>query len=388
MRRRLITGFIGLAILLVGVYGVPRVYIVAHLVQREEQHRVDDTAALIARVLDQRTTPVTASTLDALNGDYEWIQVRRDGSLVATTGTPIGTTAGDLTATRALAGGGTVTVGLSASVVSSAVSNAIVPLILLGVGIIVVAGLAIYLVAPRLARPFQQLANAARGLGRGDLRPDLPRYRVPELRAVAEAMTASGAKIETMLAHERKLSVHASHELRTPITALRLELEDLALWPETAPSVAAQLQRATGELDRLSAAVGDLLLLSRERRRRAETDVDLDRLVADVISTLGGTVHQVRNGPVPIRLDATQVSRIVQKLIEDQSKRGAERVTISMLDLETHVEVNFRVDGARMSRPQASEPTSELAASLGGQITRNGRTLTLRLPRHARRAGD
>lgn len=385
MRKRLIIGFIGLAILVVGLYAVPRAYSVAHLVQREEQHRVDDTARLLARVLDQRTTPVTTGSLDALNADYEWIVVRHGGTTVSTTtGAKTHAPDGDLTATRALADGGTVTVGLSEPVVSSAVSNALVPLILLGLAVIAVAITAIYLITPRLAAPFQQLAQAARGLGDGDLHPDLPRYRTPELRAVAEALTSSGQRIEEMLAHERTVAVRASHELRTPIAALRLELEDLALWPETAPSVAAELQRATGELDRLSTAVGDLLAIARQHRERDQADVDLEVVLARTLGRFDGPRRVVldRNGALLTRLDPVAMRRLVDAVIEPLLAQGAQRVRVSAQAVGTHLEVTFSPEGPS---PVDLDLTSaaEWAAALDGQIARTSTSVILRLPMQA-----
>jgi len=55
------------------------------------------------------------------------------------------------------------------------------------------------------------------------------------------------------------MNASASHELRTPITALRLSLEDLTLWDSTPPAVRAELQRALREIDRLSTAVTRVL---------------------------------------------------------------------------------------------------------------------------------
>lgn len=51
----------------------------------------------------------------------------------------------------------------------------------------------------------------------------------------------------------------ASHELRTPITALRLSLEDLTLWDATPPAVRAELESALREVERLSTAVTRVL---------------------------------------------------------------------------------------------------------------------------------
>ncbi|MGN6160106.1 MAG: sensor histidine kinase [Marmoricola sp.] len=384
MRRRLVAAFIGLAVLVVALYVVPRAYVVSDLIHSSEQHRVDDTATLVAHIIGDGSAPVSTSFLDSINGDYEWIVVRRGADAITTTGAERGAGENDLTATRSIAGG-TVTVGLSGSVVSSAVSDALVPLILLGLGIILAAALAGYLLARRFAQPFQELAVAARGLGEGRLRPALPRYSVAEHRAIAKALTDSGEQIEAMLAHERTVAAHASHELRTPIAALRLELEDVALWPETPASVATQLRTATGELDRLASAVGDLLTLSRQHRERDEVDVNMEDLVDETLHGLDqgqGRVVHVRHGSVPARLDPAPVKQLVRTVIELALAGGGGSVHVSSSSAGSHVEVRVAQDSAAVSGTATPAALAELAASLGARLARDASGFVIRLPAH------
>lgn len=379
MRRRLVLTFIGLAIVVGALYGVPRAFMVAHLVRGEEQHRINDAAHLVTRVLDERNGPVTTSLLDSINNSDEWIIVTRGASTVGTTGSEVKHN-GDLTATRKLAEGGTVTVGRRAQAVSTAIRDAVLPLILLGLGLVALGSVAAYVLARRLAQPFQELADAARGLGQGDLHPDLPDYRIPELRSISQALASSGEQIEAMLTHERKLAVHASHELRTPIAALHLELEDLALWRETPPSVAGQLQHATNELDRLADAVDDLLILSRERREQDEIDVDLQQVIADAVARVEEP-HRVtyrRGDAVRLRVERQTATQVIEELIVAALASGEDRVAVSATDRGSHVEV--RVEPAEACEIPA--PTAELARALGGHTTREGAALILRLPTH------
>lgn len=381
MRRRLIAAFVGVAVLAVALYAVPRSFVLAGLIRSQEQHRVEDTATLTARLIDGRQAPVTTSFLDWINGDHEWIQVQRGGTVVATTGAQGRTPAADLTATRPLTAGGSVTVGLSEPVVSAAVRDAVVPLLLLGLGIVLLAGLTGYVLGRLFARPLQALAAAAEGLGDGDLDPRLPRYRIRELRAIGSALTSSGARIKAMLESERKVAVHASHQLRTPIAALRLELEDLAHWQQTPPQVAEQLQRVTGELDRLSAAVGDLLDLAREGRASHETDVNLETLLTMAVDhpRLRPAVVQRPVPPGSIRVEAAATTRIIQDLALAVLDRGGTEVVISVVPRETRVEIGFQPTST-ITAPEISRETAELVSAVGGRISRDGPGLVLHLP--------
>ena len=74
--------FIGLAVLIVAFYGIPRAYLLADLVRSQQQHRIDRTAEVIAVAIDDRVTfggVVDRPFLDELSGDDESVVVREDG---------------------------------------------------------------------------------------------------------------------------------------------------------------------------------------------------------------------------------------------------------------------------------------------------------------------
>ncbi len=70
--------------------------------------------------------------------------------------------------------------------------------------------------------------------------------------------------LTSKIEQERQFSSNASHQLKTPLTALRFRLDDLALWPETPDVVKAELFECVGEVDRLAGNVEDLLSLARD----------------------------------------------------------------------------------------------------------------------------
>ncbi|MCD0447711.1 HAMP domain-containing histidine kinase [Actinocorallia sp. API 0066] len=106
-----------------------------------------------------------------------------------------------------------------------------------------------------------------------------------ELRALAKAANLVLARLEATIAREREFTSNASHDLRSPITAMRTELDEAMLYPEEAdwPETAEKL---TGSLDRLSELVEDLLALSRlDAGASVEREVvDLAALVREEIA--------------------------------------------------------------------------------------------------------
>ncbi|KAA1416857.1 HAMP domain-containing histidine kinase [Nocardioides humilatus] len=380
MRERLVAAFVGLTIVVVGLYGIPRAYVLADLVRDQEQSRIDRTADLVSVAVEERRDAdlkVDVDFLDSLADDGEGIIVwAPSGKSVRTT--DYSDPSGNDISARVETDGGTVIVTLEGDRVGDDIAEAILPLVLLGLLLVLLAGAAGYLLSRRIARPFQDLAVAARGLGAGQFHPDLPDSKVPEAREIAAGLRSSGRQLDELLQHERDIAVHASHELRTPITALRLELEDLSLWPETPESVNAQLQLAIGELDRLSAAVNDLLAVSRSHSAAAEIDLDLDALIADTVARvaeLGRRVTHVPSGPLPTHLDPSPVVKALELLVG-----GGSEVRAS--DRGTHLEISITTggqDAAVASRHRG--PASDLVAAAGGSLTQTTDGVLVRLPK-------
>ncbi len=394
MRERLVAAFAGVTVLVVALFGVPRAYLLGDLVRADEQARVDRTADVLADLLVERVADgraVTPAYLDSLAAPGERLAVSGlpSGEVQTTGGAD--EPDGAVQATRRLGGGGTagtVTVTRTGTAVRDEITRALLPLALLGVLLAALAALVTFLLAGRLARPFRQLAGFARGLGEGDLHPDVPRYDVPEADAIGLAVVEAGRRLDHLLTHERQVAVRASHELRTPVTALRLELEDLAMWPGTAPEVTAALARGVAELDRLSTAITGLLELSDAHRAAAEIDLELDTVLADVAARRRAdglpVVHVPGTGAARTRLDPTPVRQSLDQLVEQALAEGAPEVRLCVLPHAGHLEVRVEGSPAAGGGTDASPRMTlagELAVAAGGQLARDGTTLLLRLPR-------
>src|SRR3954470_13831180 len=363
MRRRLVASFVGLTALAIVLYGVPRAWFVVDLVHSSQQEVLERSADLTSLLLDEHPDHDAAATGALLQqavspGDVA-LYTTVDGTTVRAGDAPAA--GGDsLSATRAVASGGTLVLLRSQSELRARVVDALTPLVLLGVSLLPVAAGAAPVLARRLSRPFQSLAVAAGGLGRGDFRIPPARSSVPEADAIAQALQDSGQRLEVMLARERSFAEVASHELRTPLTALRLDLEDLALWGETPPAVAAQLRSSLGEVDRLSAAITTLLERSDLERTRDAQDLDLEAVVAHAVTrwqaATGGKPQVVHSssGALPVHLPRVALEQTLDALIS--SALGAAKrptaagdrpgqVRLTTIDAGSHARIEVTCEG-------------------------------------------
>jgi signal transduction histidine kinase len=111
------------------------------------------------------------------------------------------------------------------------------------------------------SRPLQRVEEAAKRVGAGDLSVRAPVEGPAEVRALAQEFNETVGKLEVLVGSQREFVADASHQLRTPLTAVRLRLENLER--EVAAGGRADLDAAQAELDRLSELVETLLALAR-----------------------------------------------------------------------------------------------------------------------------
>ena len=129
--------------------------------------------------------------------------------------------------------------------------------------------------AESISRPLRALQLAARRAGEGDLSARAPTTAgPPEVRAVAHAFNESAATLEALVMAQREFVADASHQLRSPLAALRLRLENLER--DVLPEGRAGLEHAQSEVGRLSRLVDGLLELARADRTPSSPElVDL-----------------------------------------------------------------------------------------------------------------
>jgi two-component system, OmpR family, sensor kinase len=178
------------------------------------------------------------------------------------------------TAVPILRGGrpvGAVRVTQSVAAVQHAVHSTIAKLALIAGTVLLLGVLAGAFIARRVAQPLKRLEAAARRIARGDLSARARIEGSSEQRSLSESFNEMADRVQRLVLAQRDFVADASHQLRTPLTALRLRLEE-ARGSSSAPELADELDAGMAEVDRLAAILEELLVLSRDQDRELEAE--------------------------------------------------------------------------------------------------------------------
>ncbi|WP_020120785.1 ATP-binding protein [Streptomyces canus] len=279
MRRRLIQSTLAVVLVVIAVFGVSLVIVETRTISNSAQERVDSEAIRLAGIVDSRlfaAEDVNAEILREQVAQERYAVIRIPGKDPIEVGSkPSGQV---ISSTERGEEGETVTVQEPRSSVTREVGRTLLIIGLVALLAVIAAVLLAIRQANKLASPLTDLAETAERLGSGDPRPRHKRYGVPELDRVADVLDSSAERIARMLTAERRLAADASHQLRTPLTALSMRLEEITLTDDP-DTVKEEANVALTQVERLTDVVERLLTNSRDPRAGNAVTFDLDEVI-------------------------------------------------------------------------------------------------------------
>jgi signal transduction histidine kinase len=293
---------------------------------------------------------------------------------------------------------GAVRVTQSIAAVDGAVRRAELGLVLVGIMVLALGLFAGLIIAAHVARPLGTLEQVARRVAHGDLsaRAELEGSR--EQQSLASSFNEMTDRIVMLLRAQRDFVAQASHQLRTPLTGLRLRLEE-AKALEAEQATHGELDAALAEVDRLAHTVDELLLLSRAGERPlVGSTVDLADIAASGVERWRTTAlehgvsleHTSEGGPAVAWAARPDAERALDALLENALRYSPPGACVTVASAPERIEVRDRGPGLapgeheavfgrfhRGSAGLAGPPGSglglaiarELAREWGGEVT-------------------
>ncbi|HWE07010.1 MAG TPA: HAMP domain-containing sensor histidine kinase, partial [Rhizomicrobium sp.] len=230
------------------------------------------------------------------------------------------------------------------------------------------------LVARRIARPISQLAAAATEAARGGAAPRVPEEGPDDVRRAAHAFNLMTDQVSRTLESQRQLLSAVGHDLRTPITAMRINsefIEDVELRE--------RMQKSLEELQELTEAV---LSAGRGAGGEKSRKIDLAALIESLctdMDEMGEPVSWSTHAAAPITCRPNEIRRAVRNLIQNAVAYGS-RADVCLDAKPDRYDIIVEDDGpgiAETDRKRVFEPFVRLEASRSTETGGSGLGLTL-----------
>jgi signal transduction histidine kinase len=218
------------------------------------------------------------------------------------------------------------------------------------------------------------LASAATVAARGGTAPSVPEEGPDDVRNAAIAFNAMTGRVTRTMESQRQLLSAVGHDLRTPLTAMRINLEfveDREL-----------RERLTANLNELQALTESVLSAARGAGGESKRNIDLSALVESLcadLDDLGEPVTWRGHGPAPLACRPDEIRRAVRNLVENAVAYGG-RAEVGITDSPSAYEILVEDEGPGISDEDCNrvfEPFVRLESSRNADTGGTGLGLTL-----------
>lgn len=190
--------------------------------------------------------------------------------------------------------------------------------IIAGLLTLIAVGIGAALIARQIGRPLAKLADAARALGAGQTNVSAPVSGPEDVRRASTAFNAMAERLGRQLNRQRQMLWALSHDLRTPITALRLRAELI--------EDEAMRQRLLAPIDEMERLTEQALALARagaSEEERANVDLaEIARTLCGELEDMGLAIKADAPTPLMVSIRPSEIARALRNLAENAAKYG------------------------------------------------------------------
>lgn len=355
MRRRMLVSTVLIVLVAIVILGVPAGFLGTRLAARRASDRLDQEADRVAAVVGRSLAtgrPVTRDQLARLAARHDRIVVRPVGGPAVASGPRL---RGE--ALRVYADG-TAGAQIAVEAPEDEVDRSD-GAVWLAVGLLSAGALAGALVLAliqgrRLAQPLERLAQRSHRLeARWHPVHSHRRTGVGEIDELADALDDATARIERLIAREREFSANASHQLRSPLTALRMRLEELQRLAGDDAGIEQEARAALAACDRLLQVIMAIESLAREGRPGPARATDLSELLERQLEAWRGRFRAAgRRLEAEIERDLAghlnpeAMRQALDVVLDNALRHGAGTATVRAHEADGLVRVSIGDEGA------------------------------------------
>ena len=183
---------------------------------------------------------------------------------------------------------------------------------------VIIVGVGAALVSRQIGRPLADLANAAQALGSGQTHVSAPVSGPADVRRASSAFNAMADRLGRQLDRQRQMLWALSHDLRTPITAIRLRAE--LIEDEAARQ---RLLASVEEMEQLTEQALALARAGASEEARARIDLsEIARTLCGELQDLNIDVHAEAGAPLMVECRPSEIARALRNLAENAARHG------------------------------------------------------------------
>lgn len=341
MRRRAIQMVSFSVAIAIFFFGIPLVLLGVWAIKTDAELDVAERASAIVQLIDlqhEREQPITAEVLERYRYISEerqlYVEYQAPSGDIESVGYRPRNFDRAISVTEKIPNGGQLTVSLDAAAVMQQVIIFLLLALFLALGVFSVGLFIALRQSRRVCAPLIYLAASAEQLGASQVRPKIEPSGIEEIDLVSQELNRTADRVAARIAAERQFAAAAAHQLRTPLTALSMRIEEIQYLTDD-EQVVQEAEIALAQIERLSGVINELMDSTKKAAHGQSEALQIEDIFrqqhdewAHSFANLNRELKFVVETDVIVLATSGSVAQILATLIENSLKYGAGATTV------------------------------------------------------------